>query len=141
MSETFAPDAVAILIPVEVTGPARTYRFEFVVDTGATRTVMRPALLARLGYDLTASGRSVAMRSVTGGGTARLVTVLQLEALDLVRTNFELIAHELPAAVTVDGLLGLDFFRGHVLQIDLVRGKIDVDPEKQKPRLWWRFWR
>ena len=138
MSETFDPNAVSVVIRVEVTGPERVYNFRFVVDTGATRTVMRPVLLRQLGYDLTTTGRSVPVRSATGGGTARLVPVQQITALGVSRTPFELIAHELPAAVTVDGLLGLDFFRGHVLRFDFVRGKIDLDPEA---RPWWRFWR
>jgi len=53
------------------------------------------------------------------------------------RTNFPVVAHDLPPAVTVDGLLGLDFFRDLVLTLDFARGRIDLRP----PRPWWRVWR
>ncbi len=59
MSEPFDPAGIRILVPVEVAGPRRRFRFEFALDSGATRTVIRPRYLERLGYDLaTASPRS-----------------------------------------------------------------------------------
>ena len=137
MSETFDPQAVAVVIPVDITGPARTFRFRFVVDTGSTLTVMRPSLLQYLGYDPNASGRPVSIRSATGGGRAFRLTVSRIETLNHLREDFSLLAHELPPAVTVDGLLGLDFFRGLVLTLDFARGRIDLTP----PRRWWPPWR
>lgn len=51
-------------------------------------------------------------------------------------TEFVVAAHDLPLGVEADGLLGLDFFRGFVLTLDFVRGRITLAPKH-----WWQFWR
>lgn len=136
MSVPFDPTGRSVLAPVWVAGLDGIRRFEFRVDTGANRTVMRPTLLARLGYEVGPSSRHLRMRSATGQGIGRPVVVSHLIALGRKRDAFELVAQELPPAVTTDGLLGLDFFRGRILTLDFVRGGISLDP----PRKWWRPW-
>jgi hypothetical protein len=42
------------------------------------------------------------------------------------RQNFTVIAYTLPPTATIDGLLGLDFFRNHVLTIDFQNGEITL---------------
>jgi hypothetical protein len=42
----------------------------------------------------------------------------------------------MPLGIEADGLLGLDFFRGFILNIDFIRGRI-----KLSIRRWWQFWR
>jgi hypothetical protein len=42
------------------------------------------------------------------------------------RTDFEVLCHTLPASMTVDGVLGLDFLRGHVLTVDFKAGLITL---------------
>jgi hypothetical protein len=54
------------------------------------------------------------------------INVIRIEALGRVRENFPLICHTLPPTAGVDGLLGLDFFRGTYLTIDLVSGIVKV---------------
>lgn len=39
--------------------------------------------------------------------------------------NFPMLCHTLPPSATVDGLLGLDFFRGERFILDLHKGIID----------------
>jgi len=50
----------------------------------------------------------------TGSGVeyAPLLLVRRVEALGQGRTDFPVVAHTLPPSASVDGLLGLDFFRG-----------------------------
>jgi hypothetical protein len=57
-------------------------------------------------------------------------------ALDRVRTDFLVAAHEFPLGVEADGLLGLDFFRGFILTLDFVGGRVSLSPKR-----WWQFWR
>jgi hypothetical protein len=54
------------------------------------------------------------------------VQLLRIESLGQSRTNFPVLTHPLPPAAPVDGLLGLDFFRGTELVIDFRNGQIDV---------------
>src|SRR5436190_2251748 len=54
---------------------------------------------------------------------APLIRLSALTALDRVRTEFVVAARDFPLGVEVDGLLGLDFFRGLVLTLDFARGR------------------
>jgi hypothetical protein len=51
---------------------------------------------------------------------------MRLNALGKDRFNLLVTVHNLPHTVTVDGLLGLDFFRGQTLKIDFRTGLIDL---------------
>jgi hypothetical protein len=46
--------------------------------------------------------------------------------LGQIRILFPVVAHTLPPTTSVDGLLGLDFFRGLELTLDFRAGQIDV---------------
>ena len=43
------------------------------------------------------------------------------------KANFTVIAHYLPPTASVDGVLGLDFLRGHILNIDFKIGEITFE--------------
>jgi hypothetical protein len=137
MELIFAPDATNIVVPVYATGPRATIQLQLALDTEATRTVIRPHVLASLGIVPAANARRGRIRSTTGGAAAQFVDVPHLLALGQVRANFDALAHDLPPTVTHDGLLGLDFFRGLVLKLDFARGRAALKP----PRRWWQFWR
>lgn len=65
----------------------------------------------------------------TGSGvefTPRVV-VKKVEILGRSLKNFPILCHTLPPSATVDGLLGLDFFRGLRLVVDLQIGTITFD--------------
>jgi hypothetical protein len=73
---------------------------------------------------------------VTGIARAPLVRIPAIHSLGRVRTDFLVAAHDMPLGIESDGFLGLDFFRGLVLNIDFVRGRITLSH-----RCWWQFWR
>jgi len=62
----------------------------------------------------------------TGSGVeyAPRLLVNKIEALGQERVNFPVVAHTLPPSASVDGLLGLDFFRGQELNVDFREGII-----------------
>jgi predicted aspartyl protease len=136
MSQPFDPTDGRVVAVVEIVGPIRTHNFRFALDTGATRTAIRPRFLQALGCDLSAASPPVRLRSATGGGQAGFIKVSRFSFLGVVRTGFPLVIHDLPPAVAVDGLLGLDFLRGHVLTLDFHHGRMTLRP----PRPWWRPW-
>src|SRR5687767_4390422 len=96
MSSSFDPTARSVVVPVLVTGPLQTFRFRFAVDTGSTQTSIRPAFLQSLGYDLSRPVGRTRLRSATGGAHAHLFRVSAVAALDRVRTEFLVAAHDLP---------------------------------------------
>ena len=63
--------------------------------------------------------------------------VSNLTALGQSKRDLVVAAQEFPITVEADGLLGLDFFRGLILNLDFSRGRISLRP----PRPRWQFWR
>lgn len=137
MIVTFDPSARSVVVPVYLFGPRLDYKFHFILDLGATLTCIRPDLLRLLGYDLTRPISRRRIRSATGSGIAPIYRVTSLFSLGQVKSNFPVAAQELPITVEADGLLGLDFFRGLVLNLDFSRGQIAL----QQPHPRWQFWR
>lgn len=91
------------------------------VDTGATRTVISPAILARAGIDIR-FGRPIGLIGV--GGSVRAVEV-DIPRLDLAGAQIgplPVVAHEIQG-LTVDGLLGRDVLEHFVLTVDPARGR------------------
>jgi predicted aspartyl protease len=129
MSWTFPPTSDLIRVTTRLWRGSSGIIAGLAVDTGATMTVVHPDLLKILGYDLLQPAGQTAV--TTGSGQERVhqyvldrVQTLGHEVQDL-RVN----SYPLPAALGVEGLLGLDFFRGpHRLVIDFHRGTVAVEP-------------
>src|SRR5436190_1018124 len=87
-------------------------------DTGATGTVVSQSRLIQLGYDLAADP---ARHQISTGSSVEFVprvSVSRIRALGSERNTTLVIAPTLPPTNNVDALLGLDFLRGQILQID-----------------------
>jgi hypothetical protein len=137
VSGQFDPIRPPITVRGVLVGPRRAAVVLFRLDTGASHTSVRSHNLRYVGYDPETEGRPRRLRSVTGVGTGLEVQVRHLAALGHTRAPFHVVAHDPPAAVVTDGLLGFDFFRGLVLTLDFAAGRIALRP----PRRWWRLWR
>jgi aspartyl protease family protein len=114
----FRPGAPAITTMVKM-GSARG---TFVVDTGASLTVISPALAAKLGL---APSKKIAVHTASGMADARLAVVDSMEVQG-VR------ARRIPVAVLdslppgMDGLLGLSFLARFSLQMETQAGKLTI---------------
>jgi predicted aspartyl protease len=97
------------------------------VDTGATTTTVRTAVLVALGYDPSASTERIAMTTASGVEYVPRIKVDRMEALGEHREPFTVIGHTLPPTAMVDGLLGLDFIRGRRIAIDFRDGHITME--------------
>ena len=126
MSSPFNPHQGLILVDTEVTGPAGKVPALLALDTGATRTTISEAILLIAGYDpsLTPTRAQI----ITGSGviSVPLMPIMEIRALGHIRANILVQAHSLPPTATIDGLLGLDFFRGQTLTIDVRTGQITL---------------
>jgi hypothetical protein len=136
MSVSFAPDADKLIVPVMVVGPRRSQKLRLTLDTGSGITVVSAMQLRALGIDLSHPVGHKNLRGATGIARAPLVRVPAISALDRVRTDFVVAAHDFPLGTDTDGILGLDFLRGSILKIDFIRGRIALLLKR-----WWHFWR
>ena len=126
MSFAFDLQRNLIIISTRVLGPVRNLRLRLALDTGATRTLINQSRLLRLGYDPSASEKRI---QITTGSNIEFVTQLslrKLQALGQERDDFPVLCHNLPPTASVDGLLGLDFFRGLNLNIDFRSGLLTL---------------
>jgi len=131
----FDPTFRLVRVPVILVGEAEPVKLLFAVDTGATRTVVSEIAVRRLGIDTDRIPRTKTLRGATGPGAVGEVALRALSALG--RTwDAPTLAFRKLGTPSVDGLIGLDFFRGRVLTVDFVRGSVAL-----KRPAWWRFGR
>jgi hypothetical protein len=123
----FAVEEGPILVPTRVFGSGRESILLFLLDTGATRTMINEHHAVFLGYDPAAAPERVEMTTASSIEHAPLITVDRLEALGHIRTSFLILSHTLPNKADVDGVLGLDFFRGRKLTLDFRIGLLTLE--------------
>lgn len=126
MSVPFDPHQELIFILARAEGPWGMIELRFALDTAATGTVMNADWLTSLGYDPATASEYLQM--TTGSSVERVarLPVQKLQALGHERTNFPVVAHNLPPSSGIDGLLGLDFLRGLSLTLDFANGLITL---------------
>jgi predicted aspartyl protease len=124
VSFAFNPHQGLIVVQTEIWGPSSSGILILALDTGATSTVVNQSRLMQLGYDPAVAPSRLQISTASGIEFVPRLTVSKIAALGQEHTNFAVLCHTLPASVGVDGLLGLDFFRGQSLTIDFRTGQI-----------------
>lgn len=124
MIASFNPTRGLIVIQTEVFGPSGSIVLRLALDTGATGTMINVAPLTAIGYDPSAISERVQVTTGSGVEYAPRLVARKLQALGQERQDFPVLAHTLPPTSSVDGLLGLDFLRGWVVNIDFQRGTV-----------------
>jgi predicted aspartyl protease len=124
------PDQIGrIVVPVMVNnqGP-----FLFVLDTGATRTVLTPQLVTALGLQSVTDG-GVTLNGATGSAVVPTAAVARVAAGDVVLENQELpVAGALASGI--DGILGVDALEAKRVLVDFASGKIQIrDARHERP--------
>lgn len=126
MSQCFSSKQGLIVVPVELTGPARSAVLRMALDTGATSTIANTALLVALGYDPALESERVQVTTGSGIEFAPAITVRSISTIGHTRIEFRVLALTLPAISGIDGLLGLDFLRELRLSIDFRIGQNEL---------------
>ena len=124
--ETAFDEAKRMTVPVRLgnRGP-----FQFVVDTGANRTVIGVETAARC--SLVADGFTP-VHGIVGTQPAPLVKVPRLRVGQAQSTNLSLPV--LPkASLGADGLLGIDVLKGRRMRLSFVRNTFEIGPSASGP--------
>ena len=127
MSFPFDSKAGLIVIPVRLYGPTGDTIARLALDTGATGTVVNWDLAVLLGYDPAIVPDRVQMTTGSGVEFVPRIVIGKVEAIGQERLDFPVLCHTLPPSATVDGVLGLDFFRGWRLVVDFRIGLVTVE--------------
>jgi len=99
---------------------------KLVLDTGATRSLVKRSGLVYIGIDPDQSTQHTRMTTGSQIEVVPIVVLTRFSALSHHRFGFPIIAHTVPESADVDGVLGLDFLRNHVLTIDFPAGLINL---------------
>jgi predicted aspartyl protease len=124
--ERFNPRGNVIIVTVRILGPAGAQAARLILDTGAAFTILRPAFLSDLGYDLSSPHSSIRIASAIGQANAPLHIVHRINWLTAERRDLGVLVLPLQG-LRADGVLGMNFLRGTRLTIDFRAGEIAVD--------------
>lgn len=131
------PDAIQLALGetgARLTVPVAIRRqgpYNFIIDTGAERTVVSHELAGRLGL---ASGAEVTVTSMTGRSRVPTVIVPDL-AIESIGTVHQIVAPAFEARnIGAAGLLGIDTLRDHQVTIDFAAGIMEVRPSVKRKR-------
>ena len=124
MSLPFDPQQGLIIVPAELWGPSGSAVLRLALDTGATGTVVNTGMLVALGYDPALIPDRVQITTGSGVEFAPRVLLDRIMVLGEESAEFPVLGHTLPPSAGIDGLLGLDFFRGRSLTIDFRVGQV-----------------
>lgn len=124
MKFSFDQSEGLIVVPVRFTGPSGDVVARLALDTGATGTMLNWDIVVLLGYDPASVEERIQITTGSGIEFAPRVRINRVESLGKAAVSLSVLCHTLPASATVDGLLGLDFFRGCCLMIDFAKGRI-----------------
>lgn len=108
-----------VLVPVTLGYRGRTAQALLVLDTGASVTTINRGIAAQLEMDL--QGAHKGLVQVVGGGTveASRVRLGSLTAGPYTRNNMDIaVMNQEGPFMRLDGLLGMDFLRGHRYHVD-----------------------
>jgi hypothetical protein len=127
MSLTFDPKEGLIVVPTRLWGPSGGTLVRLALDTGTTGSVVNWDIIMLLGYDPAIVAERVQMTTGSGVEFVPRIRVKKIEASRRERRNFPNLCHTIPPSTTVDGVLGLDFFRGKRLVLDFRKGLLIID--------------
>lgn len=126
MSFRFDPQQGLIIVNAELSGPSGSAVLRLALDSGATGTVVNVGMLVAIGYDPALIPHRVQITTGSGIEFVPRVILDRINALGHERSGFPVLGHTLPPSAGVDGLLGLDFFRGLSLTIDFRVGQLTL---------------
>jgi len=124
MKIKFDPDRGLIIIPARLYGKEEDMIVRLALDTGATNSMINWDIAELLGYDPAAEKDRIRITTGSGIEFAPRIYMDKIEVLGRINKNFPILCHTLPPSATVDGLLGLDFFKGVRLVLDFKKGII-----------------
>jgi len=127
MNFPFQSQSGLIILGARLEGPAGGTTLRLALDTGASRTVISTIMLVAAGYDVGLSTSRIQMTTGSGVEYVPVITIDELGVLGQERKQWPIIGHTLPPSATIDGLLGLDFFRGKELNIYFRAGLITLN--------------
>jgi predicted aspartyl protease len=120
----FSPGSTRIEVLVRID---RRLEVPFIVDTGATMTMLPAWAADMLGYR--AHAASAWVQTVSGARRLPYAAVSRLDIQGLGVSNLPVLFGDLPGREVSKGLLGMDFLRYFALAVDHEIGRMTLRPQ------------
>jgi predicted aspartyl protease len=115
-----------LLCAAEVIGPLGRRRRSLLLDTGSNYSVLPTETLEAIGCSPATSPDHVRITTADGVLIAPRVRVQALTVFDRRFEGAAIVAHDLPFAGPIDGLLGMDLLTALDARIDIPAGEIEI---------------
>jgi hypothetical protein len=115
---------------IELKGKINRQNLTLVLDTGASHTTIDLSWLYVAGFDISDAIDKVGLETGKGPVEAYVFKVKSLDFLGIAQPDFQVCAYDFLSEnvlSAIDGILGLDFFRGHDLHISFKRFEVTVE--------------
>ena len=100
-----------IIVSASIEGISDSMVFNFILDTGATKTVISERVVTSLGYELFRLEKGDRLMTAGGAIHSKVLKLPKLSLLGKDFVNFEVSVIKFPLQITLlaDGLIGMDF--------------------------------
>ncbi len=105
------------------------HQARLIVDTGASLTLISEDLAFDAGIQADANSPRARIKGVSGSAEAKMGIVQKIQVGHAERGNVRVFIYTMPNSSGVDGLLGLSFFDGFVVQLDHAQGLLHLAPK------------
>ena len=105
------------------------HQARLIVDTGASLTLISEDLAFNAGIQADLSRPRARIHGVSGTAEAKMGIVQKIQVGNAGRGNVRVFIYTMPNSSGVDGLLGLSFFDGFVVQLDHAQGLLHLTPK------------
>ncbi len=128
MIDTFKIERRKIPVKISIKGLLGLMECNFIVDTGASHSIINSDLLRTIGYYKKHEYKKEMLTGFAGHSIdVPFLKVKSFMCLGLTRRNFDLGFIEFRSTIFYDGILGIDFFLNHKLILDLKHGIIELE--------------
>ena len=108
-----------VIVRAQIKGVNDDMKFKFILDTGASKSVIDESVVRQLGFDLRQLKTGDRLMTAGGGTNSKILELPMLTLLGKDMNNFEVNVIKFPPQITyfADGLIGMDF----LLQFDSIK--------------------
>ena len=108
-----------IIVAAEIKGINDYREFKFILDTGASKSVIDNGVAIRLGFDLKRLKKGDRLMTAGGGINSKILKLPKFSLFGKDLVNFEVSVLNMPPQITffAHGLIGMDF----ILQFDNIK--------------------
>ena len=109
----------SIIVEAQIKGINDIMGISFILDTGASKTILDADVAHRLGFDLKRLKDGDRLMTAIGGVNSKIMKIPKFSLFGKDLVNFEISILNLPYQITyfADGLIGMDF----LLQLDNIK--------------------